>query len=206
MSTKEQHNETAEAVVEDAAVEETTAAETAAEQAEQAAESASEPSGNEEASEAEAAAEDARYAELQKQLEEGQQRYLRAQADFDNFRRRTMKEKEELAQYASMKLISQLLPVVDNFERAIAAAGANSDYESLAKGVDMIFRQVIQTLEAEGLTPIEAVGQPFNPEFHQAIMQVESDEHEEGVVVEEVQKGYMLKDKVLRPAMVKVSG
>lgn len=151
-------------------------------------------------------AEDARYAELVKLAEENQQRYLRAQADFDNFRRRTMKEKEELGQYASMKLISQLLPVVDNFERAVAAASVNGDFESLAKGVDMIFRQLEQTLEQEGLKAMNVVGEPFNPEFHQAIMQVESDEYEEGIVVEEVQKGYILKEKVLRPAMVKVSG
>ncbi|QYR20160.1 nucleotide exchange factor GrpE [Paenibacillus sp. sptzw28] len=150
--------------------------------------------------------EDPRYAELARQAEDYQQRFLRAQADFDNFRRRTMKEKEELGQYASMKLIGQLLPVVDNFGRAIEAAKGGGDVESFSKGVDMIFRQLEQVLEQEGLKPMEAVGQPFNPEFHQAIMQVESEEHEEGIVIEEVQKGYMLKDKVLRPAMVKVSG
>lgn len=154
----------------------------------------------------EAAQEDPRIEELAKQAEENQQRYLRAQADFDNFRRRTQKEKEDLAQYASMKLIGQLLPVVDNFERAVAAASANQDFEALAKGVDMIFRQLEQTLQQEGLKAMEAVGEPFNPEFHQAIMTVESDDHEEGIIVEEVQKGYILKDRVLRPAMVKVSG
>ncbi|GKU79737.1 nucleotide exchange factor GrpE [Paenibacillus sp. L3-i20] len=182
MSTKEQHNEAMDTVVEEM-VEEQTA-------------------GEQEVSEENV---DTRYEDLVKQLEEQQQRYLRAQADFDNFRRRTVKEKEELGQYASMKLIGQLLPIVDNFERAIVASSANNDFESLAKGVDMIFRQLTQTLEQEGLKPMEVVGEPFNPEFHQAIMQVESEEHEEGIVVEEVQKGYILKDKVLRPAMVKVS-
>jgi molecular chaperone GrpE len=147
----------------------------------------------------------ARIAELEQIAEEKEQRFLRAQADFDNFRRRTVKEKEELAGYASMKLLGQLLPVVDNFERAIAAVQGGGDFESLSKGVDMIFRQMEQLLEQEGLKPMNAVGQPFNPEYHQAIMQVESEEHEEGIVVEEIQKGYMLKDKVLRPAMVKVS-
>lgn len=151
-------------------------------------------------------AEDGRIAELTKLVEEHQQRFMRAQADFDNFRRRTMKEKEELGQYASMKLIGQLLPVVDNFGRAIDAAKAGGDGESFSKGVDMIFRQLEGVLDAEGLKAMEVVGQPFNPEFHQAIMQVESEEYEEGIVVEEVQKGFMLKDKVLRPAMVKVSG
>ncbi|MFC5651774.1 nucleotide exchange factor GrpE [Paenibacillus solisilvae] len=150
--------------------------------------------------------EDSRIDELTKLADENHQRFLRVQADFDNFRRRTLKEKEELGQYASMKLIGQLLPVVDNFGRAIEAAKSGGDVESFAKGVDMIFRQLEQVLEQEGLKAMETVGQPFNPEVHQAIMQVESDEHEEGIVVEEVQKGYMLKDKVLRPAMVKVSG
>ncbi|MFC4103998.1 nucleotide exchange factor GrpE [Paenibacillus xanthanilyticus] len=161
--------------------------------------------GEEQAQGAETA-EDPRIAELMKQAEENQQRYLRAQADFDNFRRRTQKEKEDLARYASEQLIKQLLPVVDNFGRALEASKNGGDAESFAKGVDMIFRQLEQTLESEGLKPMETVGQPFNPDFHQAIMQVESDEHEEGIVVEEVQKGYVLKDRVLRPAMVKVSG
>ncbi|TYP78037.1 nucleotide exchange factor GrpE [Paenibacillus methanolicus] len=152
------------------------------------------------------AVEDSRIAELTKLAEENQQRYLRAQADFDNFRRRTQKEKEDLARYASEQLIKQLLPVVDNFGRALEASKNGGDAESFAKGVDMIFRQLEQTLESEGLKAMETIGQPFNPDFHQAIMQVESDEHEEGVVVEEVQKGYVLKDRVLRPAMVKVSG
>ncbi|HUC93217.1 MAG TPA: nucleotide exchange factor GrpE [Paenibacillus sp.] len=147
-----------------------------------------------------------RAAELERLLEEQQQRLLRAQADFDNFRKRTIKEKEELGQYASMKLVGQLLPIVDNFERAIGASKESGDFESLSKGVDMIFRQLSQLLEQEGLKPMETVGRPFNPEFHQAVMTVESDEFEEGIVVEELQKGYVLKDRVLRPAMVKVSG
>lgn len=143
--------------------------------------------------------------EQQKKADENYQRLLRAQADLDNFRRRTRLEKEEAAKYASIGIIEQLLPVVDNFERAIASSQDNPDLDSLKKGVDMIFRQLSQTLEEAGLKSIEAVGEPFNPDFHQAIMQVESEEHEEGIVVEEIQKGYLLKDKVLRAAMVKVS-
>ncbi|GIQ69712.1 nucleotide exchange factor GrpE [Xylanibacillus composti] len=144
-------------------------------------------------------------AKLRAENEELSQRLLRLQADYDNFRRRTRQEKEEFAKYASSRLLEELLPVVDNFQRALTASSENSDYEALSKGVDMIYRQFEQILEQEGLQPIEAVGQPFNPELHQAIMQVESDEHDEGIVVEEVQKGYKLKDKVLRPSMVKVS-
>jgi molecular chaperone GrpE len=143
--------------------------------------------------------------EVRKQADENQQRYLRVQADFDNFRRRSRQEKEDFAKYASLKFIEQLLPVVDNFERALSSSKDTKDFEALVKGLDMTFHQVEQLLAQEGLTPIEAVGQPFNPEYHQAIMQVESEEYEEGIVVEEVQKGYILKDKVVRPAMVKVS-
>lgn len=104
-----------------------------------------------------------------------------------------------------MKLVTELVPVLDNFERALATAPQGAESESFSKGVEMIFRQFESVLQAEGVTAMNSVGQPFNPDFHQAIMQVESEEHEEGIVVEEVQKGYMLKDKVLRPAMVKVS-
>ncbi|MGN7765252.1 nucleotide exchange factor GrpE [Paenibacillus sp. 22594] len=142
---------------------------------------------------------------LQELAEEYQGRALRVQADFDNFRRRTQKEKEELAQYATAKLVGELIPVLDNFERAIATAPASPEFEAFNKGVNMIFQQLEGVLKSEGLAAMESVGQPFNPEYHQAIMQVESEEHEEGIVTEEVQKGYLLKDKVLRPAMVKVS-
>jgi len=150
--------------------------------------------------------EDPRVAELKRQAEENYNRFLRAQADFENYRRRTQKEKEELAQYANMKLISQLLPVLDNFERAFQASQESEEVKSFMRGMDMIFRQLLQVLEAEGLRKMEPVGTPFDPELHQAIMQVESEEHGEGIVVEVVQNGYWLKDRVLRPAMVKVSG
>ncbi|NQX57745.1 nucleotide exchange factor GrpE [Paenibacillus qinlingensis] len=139
------------------------------------------------------------------QAEENYQRLLRVQADFDNFRRRARAEKEDFAKYASLKLIEQLLPIVDNFDRALSSSKETKDFDALVKGLDMTYRGIDQLLTAEGLKPIEAVGQPFNPEFHQAVMQVESEEHEEGIVVEELQKGYILKDKVIRPAMVKVS-
>ncbi len=143
---------------------------------------------------------------VQAHADDQTQRLLRAQADFDNFRRRTQKEKEDLAKYASAQLITDLIPVIDNFERAMATKPDHPELESFGKGIDMIFRQLSDVLKNAGLTTMETVGQPFNPEFHQAVMQVESDEHEEGIIVEELQKGYVLKDKVLRPAMVKVSG
>lgn len=167
--------------------------------------------GNVSAESADAASEVAEPADseletLRKTADEHYQRFLRTQADFDNFRRRSRMEKEEFAKYASQKLIEALLPIVDNFERAVAASRENQDFESLAKGVEMTQRQLLQVLEAEGLAPIQAVGEPFNPELHQAIMQVEAEDGvESGTVVEEVQKGYKLKDKVIRPSMVKVS-
>jgi molecular chaperone GrpE len=143
--------------------------------------------------------------QLKQQAEENQNRFLRSQADFDNFRRRTRQEREDLVKYASVKVIESLLPAFDNLERALQSSKQSSDFESLAKGVDMVFRQMEQTLSQEGLQAIEAVGQPFDPELHQAVMQEEVEGSESGIVVEELQKGYKLKDKVLRPSMVKVS-
>lgn len=177
-----------------------------AENAPEAGEDAGATAGQEQAAEAGAQTQDPRIAELERLAEENQNRYLRAQADFDNFRRRTLKEKEELSQYATAKLVTQLLPVVDNFERALTANAEAAQGDSFAKGVDMIYRQLQQVLEAEGLKAMAPVGEPFDPEHHQAIMTVESDEHGEGIVVEVMQTGYWLKDKVIRPAMVKVSG
>lgn len=161
-----------------------------------------------EANDAEAASETVELSveeQLQAQVAEMENRLLRVQADYDNYRRRTQQEKEEFAKYASRAVIEKLLGTVDNLERALLASETNPDFDALKKGLDMVFKQFQQTLEQEGLQAIAAVGEPFNPDVHQAIMTVDSDEHESGVVVEEVMKGYTLKDKVLRPAMVKVS-
>jgi molecular chaperone GrpE len=142
---------------------------------------------------------------LRKLADENHERYMRVQADYDNFRRRSRLEKEDFAKYASAKLIELLLPIVDNFERALASSQQVKDFDAIIKGIEMTAKQLEQVLTEEGLKAIESVGQPFNPDFHQAIMQVESEEHDEGIIVEEIQKGYLLKDKVLRPALVKVS-
>jgi len=129
----------------------------------------------------------------------------RLQADFDNFRKRTQKEKVELIKYASERLVVELLPVLDNFDRAVSAAKVNPDFTSFSQGVEMILRQLQTALSKEGLKAMEAVGQPFDPNLHDAVLRVESEEHPENTVVEELQKGYYLKEKVLRPCMVKVS-
>lgn len=130
-------------------------------------------------------------------------RLLRMQADFENFKRRARQEKEEFYKYASESLMLQLLPVVDNFERALAAGG--DDAKNLLAGIQMIERQLKEVLQREGLQAIESVGQEFDPNLHEAVMQVESDDYPANTCVEELQKGYRLKDKVIRPAMVKVA-
>ena len=129
----------------------------------------------------------------------------RLQADFDNYRKRTQKEKIELIKYASERLVVELLPVLDNFDRAVSVAKVNPDFTSFSQGVEMILRQLQTALSKEGLKAMEAVGQPFDPNLHEAVLRVASEEHPENTVVEELQKGYYLKEKVLRPCMVKVS-
>lgn len=131
-------------------------------------------------------------------------RYLRAQADFDNFRRRSRQEKEEFATYANVKILEELLPVLDTFDMALKTQ-EGSDVKMLLAGIEMVHRQLITTLGNYGLQEIGAVGQPFDPNLHEGIMQVESGDHPANTVVEELRKGYKVKDKVVRPSMVKVS-
>ncbi|QRG70539.1 nucleotide exchange factor GrpE [Brevibacillus choshinensis] len=139
------------------------------------------------------------------QAEEHQNRMLRTMADMENLRRRVRKEQEDLAKYASQKVVEELLPILDNFERALAADKESMTVESLLTGVDMVYRQMVQVFDKEGLVAIAAKGQPFDPHVHQAVMQTQDPAFESGVVVEELQKGYMFKDRVVRPAMVKVN-
>ncbi|SFX66264.1 molecular chaperone GrpE [Thermoactinomyces sp. DSM 45891] len=143
--------------------------------------------------------------ELHQKVEEHQQNYLRALADLENYRRRARKEKEDILKYASVPLVESLLPVLDNFERALDAADGNQDVKVLQEGIEMVYRQFLQALSKSGLTLIEAVGKPFNPHEHNAVMQVEMDEVEPGTIVEELQSGYKFSDRIIRPSMVKVS-
>ena len=128
----------------------------------------------------------------------------RLKAEFDNYRKRTQKEKEEIAKYGSERIIVSLLPVLDNLERAIGSAQTNKDFQSFSQGVEMIRRQFMKVLEDEGLSPIETVGTEFNPNVHEALLKEASDK-EENIILAELQKGYYLKDKVIRPSQVKVS-
>jgi molecular chaperone GrpE len=147
----------------------------------------------------------AQIEQLKAEKEELNNKYLRAQADLQNFRTRVNKEKEQMLKYSSQRAIEALLPVVDNFERAIAASQDAADVETLKQGIDMVFRQLQQVLEQEGVTTVPGVGEPFDPNMHQAVMQEDSSEYESGIIIEEFQKGYKLKDRVIRPSMVKVS-
>jgi len=132
-------------------------------------------------------------------------RLQRLQADFENHRRRVRREQEDLVNYAAEKLIIELLPVLDNLERALEAAAKGGDLDTFINGVDMIYRQLSCVLAKEGLAAMESAGCPFNPETHHAVMQVETAVHADNTVIEELQKGYLLKEKVLRTAMVKVA-
>lgn len=138
------------------------------------------------------------------ELAEKENRYLRLQADFENFRRRTRQEKEELGNLVTQNLLKDLLPFLDNFERALAAGG--NDEGGLRAGVEMMYKQLVEALKKEGLEYIETKDKPFDPNFHQAVMRVEDAEKEDGTIVAELQKGYMVKGRVIRPSMVQVVG
>ena len=142
---------------------------------------------------------------LQAQLDELNQRFLRTAADFENYKRRTALEKDDLLKYSNAKIIGEILPVLDNFQLALKTTSDNKEVQNVVKGVDMIYRQLLQVLETAGMTKIEAVGHAFDPNLHEAIMQVDDDSVPEDTVVEELRAGYMLKERVIRPSMVKVS-
>ncbi len=144
-------------------------------------------------------------AELQKLKVERDQLYdrlARAQAEFDNARRRAAKEQQEYRDYAAMDALKSLLPVLDSFERALQTKSEASDFRS---GVDLIYKQLQDALGKQGVVAIPAKGQPFDPRFHEAIEMVETTEAPDHTVVEELQRGYKYKDRLMRPAMVKVA-
>ena len=135
-------------------------------------------------------------------IEETNERYKRLQADFENFKRRTRQEKEELGIVVTGEVVSTLLPVIDNFGRALQSEV--QDASALLTGIDMIYKQFMQTLEKVGVVQIEAVGKQFDPKLHEAVMRMEDSETEDGIIVEELQPGYEVLGRVVRPSMVKV--
>lgn len=131
--------------------------------------------------------------------------YLRALAEVENIRKRTLREKEEYLKYAAVPVMKKLLPIVDDLERALAMSETNRDYDTLHKGLEMISKRMYEVIQEEGVEVIEALGQPFDPQFHQPLVVEASSDHPENTVIEELQKGYVLNGRVIRPSLVKVS-
>ena len=138
------------------------------------------------------------------QIEELNDKLKRQMAEFDNFLKRTEKEKTQMYDMGAKSIIEKILPVIDNFERGLAAVPEEQREDAFVVGMDKVYRQMLTELDASGVKPIEAVGQEFDPNFHNAVMQVESEEYDSGVVAQELQKGYMYKDSVVRHSMVAV--
>lgn len=141
---------------------------------------------------------------LKEKVEELEDRVKRQMAEFDNFRKRTEKEKTAMFETGAKSVIEKILPVVDNFERGLASVSEEEKDGALAQGMQMIYKQLMTELENLDVKPIPAVGEEFNPEFHNAVMQTQSDEFESGVVAQELQKGYTYRDSVVRHSMVAV--
>ena len=139
------------------------------------------------------------------QIEELKDRLVRSMAEFDNFRKRTEKEKSQMFEVGAKSIVEKILPVVDNFERALDAASDEEKETPFVQGVDKIYKHMITTLEEAGVTAIDAKGKEFDPNLHNAVMHVEDEELGENVVAEELQKGYMYKESVVRHSMVKVA-
>jgi molecular chaperone GrpE len=162
--------------------------------------------GREEVSETESSEQlpDDEKERLHAELKEANDKYLRLYAEFDNYRKRVNKDKEELIKYGNERLLHELLPFIDHLEMALKHA-SNEASSGLVEGVEITLKGLRKTLEKFGLTEIEAEGKPFDPSIHHAISQVEREDGDENIVVEELRKGYRLKDKVLRASLVSVS-
>ena len=138
------------------------------------------------------------------QIEDLNDRLRRQMAEFDNFRKRSEKEKSQMFDMGAKSIIEKVLPIVDNFERGLAAVPEEQKDDAFVTGMDKVYKQLMTEFDSIGVKPIEAVGQEFNPDLHNAVMQVESEEFEPGIVAQELQKGYMYKDTVVRHSMVAV--
>lgn len=138
-------------------------------------------------------------------IEELTDRLTRQMAEFDNFRKRTDREKSQMYEGGAKDVIDKILPVVDNFERGLGAVTEEEKEDPFVKGMEQIYKQLMTTLEGIGVKPIEAVGNEFDPDFHNAVMHVEDEEVGENIILEEFQKGYMYRDSVVRHSMVKVA-
>ena len=138
--------------------------------------------------------------ETKDELDEQKDKFIRLQAETDNFRKRLSREKEEFSQYANERLFKELIPIFDNFERALE--DPSNEIKSLKEGLDMILKQFNTFLEKEKVEPIKAIGEKFNPEFHEALTSEESNDHEEDTIISQFVKGYKINNRVLRPSQV----
>jgi molecular chaperone GrpE len=164
------------------------------------------PADRDEAAPTEAAQAEAEDpAELRRQRDDYYDRFLRKSAEFENYRRRTDRERRELAESAAADLLEELLPLVDDLERALEAKAGDESVDAYRRGVGIIHRQLLEVLRKRGVVPLDSVGQPFDPHFHQAVAHEVSPSHAEGTVMQEFRRGYKLGDRLLRPAMVKVA-
>lgn len=167
-------------------------------------ETANEECNNESGETEEASVKEEKKTKEQERIEELEDRVKRQLAEFENFRKRTDKEKEQMFETGAKSVLEKILPVVDNFERGLSNIKPEEEGDPHVEGMRMIYKQLMGELEKLEVRPIEAVGCEFNPDFHNAIMQVASDEYESGFVAQELQKGYMYRDSVLRHSMVAV--
>ena len=147
---------------------------------------------------------DAKCEAMQAKIDELEDRVKRQMAEFENFRKRTEKEKAMMFETGAKSVVEKILPVVDNFERGLATIPEDDENSAFANGMKMIYKQMMDELDKLGVKPIEAVGQEFDPNFHNAVMQVESGEYESGIVAQELLKGYMYRETVVRHSMVAV--
>ncbi len=142
---------------------------------------------------------------LSDKADEMENRYLRLHADFENSRRRARLDLEAAQKYRSQSLATELIQALDNFERALSIQSESEEVNSLRQGLEMVYKNIVEALKKEGVEAIEAVGKEFDPAYHHAVMQADDENYGPNIVVEELQKGYVLKDRVLRPSMVKVN-
>jgi molecular chaperone GrpE len=142
---------------------------------------------------------------LENQKKELEDKVMRQMAEFENYRKRTEKEKATMFEMGAKSVIEKMLPIVDNFERGLASVPQENQTDPIYEGMNLIYKQLMGELDKLGVKPIEALGQEFNPDLHNAVMQVESEEFEEGIVAQELQKGYMYRDSVVRHSMVAVA-
>ncbi|MCY1050713.1 nucleotide exchange factor GrpE [Mammaliicoccus sciuri] len=148
---------------------------------------------------------EAELEQLKQKANEEEEKYLRLYAEFENYKRRMKQEASIIKDYQAQRVLTDVLPALDNMDRALKQEGESEDFLTFKKGVDMVYNDLLKSLKDNGLEEIESYNQPFDPNVHQAVMQDNNPDFESGVVTEELQRGYKLKDRVLRPAMVKVN-